>query len=390
MPTPHHRYDTIVVGVGAMGSATCYELAKRGRRVLGLEQFRLAHDRGSSHGGSRMIRMCYHEHPDYVPVLREAYRLWREIEDESGRELLTVTGGLYMGTPDCPLIRGAKQSAATHGLDGEALSHDEVRRRYPLFRLPEEAVGFFEPTAGFLRPEAAVTAFTRAAIDRRAEVHEDEPVLSWTDDGHGVTVTTGRETYTAANLVFTAGAWTNRLITQLGVPLRVTRQVQCWVSPPRPERFSPDRLPAWVYEYDDEDHSHHYGFPIFPGSGGLKIAQHHRRHTVADLDQFDRTPTPADEQGVRDVFGSVFPAAEGPTAAVKVCIYTNTPDRFFIVDRLPGSPNVLVGGGFSGHGFKFASVIGRGLADLATDGHTDLPLSFLGLERFTRPAAACA
>jgi sarcosine oxidase len=375
-------YDVIVVGVGAMGSSACYHLANRGARVLGLEQFDIPHARGSSHGQSRMIRMAYYEHPDYVPLLRRAYELWDELERVSGQKLLHVTGGLYMGPPAGEIVGGSLQSARRHGLAHELLDRAQVERRYPQFRIPDDWAALYEPRAGFLPPERTVAAYAEAALRRGAELHGHEPLLAWRATGSAVDVRTTRGEYHADRLVFCGGPWSAKLLAELAVPLVVTRQVLGWVWPRRPELFALGRLPVWAIE---KEGGIYYGFPMMGDGPGLKLADH-SRGTVTDPDRVAREVTAEDEQTFRPAIDRYIPDARGPTLAMRVCLYTHSPDSHFIIDRHPGYERVTVACGFSGHGFKFASVVGEVLADLALVGRTSLPISFLGLSRFAAPA----
>lgn len=373
------RFDVIVVGVGAMGSSACYHLARRGARVLGLEQFDIPHARGSSHGFSRMIRTAYYEHPDYVPLLRRAYELWDELEGRSGQKLLHITGGLYLGPARGELISGSLAAAKAHGLEHETLDHAALARRFPQFNVPLEFDGFYEPRAGFLRPEAVVAAQAEVALRLGADLRGHEPVVDWSSNGAGVEVRTPRGAYAADQIIFCGGAWTDRLIHDLGVKLAVTRQVMGWVWPRSPDAFRFGRFPVWAI--DNPDGSLHYGFPMLGHNPGLKIAHHAPGHAV-DPDTVIRDPVEGDEQSFRPAVARFLPEADGPTLGLRVCLYTNSPDHHFIVDRHPADDRVTLACGFSGHGFKFASVIGEALADLATEGRTALPAQFLGLRRF--------
>ena len=373
-------YDVIVVGVGAMGSSACYHLAARGARVLGLDQFDIPHSRGSSHGQSRMIRMAYYEHPDYVPLLRRAYELWDQIESETGQKLLHITGGVYMGPPDGEVVAGSLQSARQHGLAHELLDRPTLAKRFPQFRIPDEWAALYEDRAGFLLPERTVAAYAGAALRRGAELHAHEPVTAWRATGNRVRVQTPRDEYEADRLVFCGGPWSSKLLTDLGVPLVVTRQVMGWVWPRRPELFELGRLPVWAIE---KSGGLYYGFPMMPDSPGFKLADH-SFGTPTDPDHVAREVTPDDEKTFRPALARYVPEADGPTLAMRVCLYTHSPDHHFIVDRHPVHERVTVACGFSGHGFKFASVVGEVLADLALTGRTALPIAFLGLSRFTR------
>ncbi len=375
------RYDVIVVGLGAMGSAACHHLAARGVRVLGLEQFDIPHARGSSHGYSRFIRQAYFEHPDYVPLLQRSYQLWDELEAVSGQKLLHRTGGLYMGRPDAEAIAGSLSSFIQHKLPHEVLTRQQVAERYPQFHLPGDYIGLIEPEAGFLLPEKCIAAHVEVALRRGAELHGHEGVTAWDEQPDGVRVHTARGVYRADKLVFCGGAWSDRLVRDLGVPLLVTRQVLAWVWPRRPDAFALGRLPVWMIETGRG--GQHYGFPMMPDNPGFKLALH-RAATPTNPDTVTRDPLPGDEETYRPLLREFIPDADGQLLALRVCLYTNSPDGHFIIDRHPRHERVSVACGFSGHGFKFASVVGEVMADLAVRGKTDLPAAFLGLARFRR------
>jgi len=372
-------FDVIVIGIGAMGSSACHHLARKGARVLGLEQFDIPNALGSTHGSSRMIRLAYYEHPDYVPLLKRAYALWDELEVESGQKLLYRTGGLYMGPRDGEIIGGSLRSARQHHLAHELLDRDELRRRFPQFEVPDNWVALHEPEAGFLRPEAVISSYAELALRAGAELHGREPVIEWNADGKGVRVVTSRAEYQADRLIFCGGPWSGRLIRDLGVELRVTRQVLGWVWPKKPELFALGRLPVWAI--DHLDGTIHYGFPMMNDVPGFKVA-HHAPGETTDPDRVARDPQPGDEETFRPILRQMIPAADGPLLSMKVCMYTNSPDGHFILDRHPKHERVTIACGFSGHGFKFASVIGEVLADIAQGGSTTLPAAFLGLGRF--------
>lgn len=377
-------YDVIVVGVGTMGAAACYQLARRGVRVLGLEQFDVPHGRGSHHGFSRMIRMAYFEHPDYGRLLKAAYDLWFELEAESGQKMLEVTGGLYMGRPDCDLVDRSRQAAEAQDLPHEMIGRRRLADEFECFRVPDEFVAFYENKAGFILPERAVAAFAELALRGGADLRGQEPVLKWTAEPGGVTVHTSRDTYAADRIIFCGGAWSCRLLGDIGVDLTVTRQVLGWVWPHRTECFSLGRFPVWAIEPDEADPNEgiYYGFPMMPDNPGFKIALHHRAGPT-DPDQVCHEIQPGDEQTFRPALRKWIPAADGPLLSLRVCLYTNSSDGHFIIDRHPLHEHVLLACGFSGHGFKFAPVIGRILADLATQDRTSLPIEFLRLDRFS-------
>jgi len=374
-----NTFDVIVIGVGAMGSAACYQLARRGVRVLGLEQFDIPHALGSSHGGSRMIRLAYYEHPDYVPLLRRSYQLWDELEADSGEKLLYRTGGLYMGPETGEIVGGALQSARQHGLAHQLLNRGEIRKSYPQFTIPEEWVAIYEPEAGFLIPEKVVATYANLAIRAGAELHGREAVTDWNASASGATVRTTRGEYHAGRLLFCGGPWTSKIVRDLGVELNVTRQVLAWVWPKKPDDFALGRLPVWAI--DRLDGTIYYGFPMMNDIPGFKLA-HHGPGQTTDPDHVARDPQAGDEQTFRPALRQFIPQADGPVLSMKVCLYTNTPDHHFIVDRHPAHERVTIACGFSGHGFKFASAMGEALAELMLNGATSQPTNFLGLERF--------
>jgi sarcosine oxidase len=377
-------FDVIVIGVGAMGASTCLHLARRGVRTLGLEQFDIPHHFGSSHGMSRMIRLAYYEHPDYVPLLRRAYELWDELEKLSGQKLLYITGGLYMGEPTCELVSQATRAARQHGLQHTTLDRDQIAAQYPQFELPAHYTGLFEPRAGFLVPERCIAAAARCAMQAGAEIHARERVTQWQSDGSGVTVTTDRAEYRAQQLVVCAGPWSGTLLRDLRVKLVVTRQVMTWFWPGQPDRFELGRLPVWGI--DRPSGGLFYGFPMSGEDVGLKVAVH-APGTATDPDRVARDPQPGDVDEVEQFLARHLPSAQGPLVGQRVCLYTNSPDSHFVIDRHPEHDRVSVACGFSGHGFKFASVIGEILADLATKGRTVYPIEFLGTSRFQQRLA---
>lgn len=371
-------YDVIVLGLGGMGSAAAFELARRGRRVLGLEQFALGHDRGSSHGQTRIIRQAYFEHPDYVPLLHRAYERWYELEQLQGQHLFTECGGLNIGLPEGELIAGVRRSAAEHRLSVEELSPAELRRRFPQFQFDDRYVGVLERNAGFLYVEACVLAHAAAASAAGADLRPEEPALSWESDGQGVIVTTKRQQYRAARLVVTAGSWAGSMLRDLGLPLTVRRKVLFWYGTSSDARFRRNVFPIYMAETPD---GFYYGFPLLDGYGH-KVARHDGGDIVTDPLTVNRSVTPADAADCRQFLAAHLPAVSGPLRDSRVCLYTLTPDSHFIIDVHPKHPQVALAAGFSGHGFKFASVVGEILADLADQGRTELPIGMFRLNRF--------
>jgi sarcosine oxidase len=377
-------FDVIVVGVGAMGSSTLYQLSRRGLRVLGLEAFEPGHRLGSSHGESRVIRLAYYEHPDYVPLLRRAYALWSELEEESSDDLLHVTGGLMIGRPDSELVLGARTSAEQHGLEFRLLGRDDVLTQYPALHLQEDEVALWEPRAGYLRPERCIDAFVRLAGGAHARVHYGEAVRSWHDSGDGVVVRAAGGEYTADRVVFTCGARIAKLLGASVTPVQAERIPLFWMLPADPELFAAERLPIYLWEIATGDHF--YGFPHVEWPG-VKVARHHSGE-MCDPDEVDRTVNANDEARLRAVIGPRIPSLNGPVVESLVCMYENSPDRHFLIDHVPEHPRVLFAGGFSGHGFKFASVVGEILADLVTTGRTTSDADFLRLDRLVNLGTA--
>jgi sarcosine oxidase len=369
------RYDAVVVGVGGMGSAALYHLARRGKRVLGLERFDVPNEMGSSHGITRIIRLAYFEHSDYVPLLRRAYELWRELENEAGEQLLHITGIVEAGER---IYEGALRSCSDHGIPHETIDGREVGRRFPGYYLPPEIPVMFQPDGGFVLPERCIVAHVNGAIERGASVRARERVLEWDEIENGVRVRTDRGIVETERLVLTAGAWSQdvaRLPTGL---VRGVRQALAWFQPTQPELFTPDRLPVFNLALDGE---HFYGFPAF-GIPGFKLGRYDHFGDGGDPDAISREPTMADETPLRTFAERYFPKGAGPTIALKTCLFEPSPDEHFLIDRHPDAANAIVGAGFSGHGFKFCSVVGEILADLVVDGTTRHGIDLFGLDRF--------
>jgi sarcosine oxidase len=369
------RYDVVVVGVGGMGSAALYHLARRGQRVLGLERFDLLHERGSSHGLTRIIRLAYFEHPNYVPLLRRAYELWRELEGEAGEKLLHVTGIVEGGER---ILDGVLRSCAEHDLEHEVLSGAEVAQRFPAYSLPDELQVAYQPDGGFVVPERCIVAHVAGALARGATLRARECVLEWEARENGVRVRTDRGEVEADRLVLTAGAWSQDVARLPAGSLRAVRQVLAWFQPTRPELFTPDRMPVFNLVLDDE---HLYGFPAY-GIPGVKLGRYERQGESGHPDGISRAPTLADETRLRELARRYLPDATGPTVALKTCLFELSPDEHFLIDTHTESENVVVAAGFSGHGYKFCSVVGEILADLAIEGATSHDIGLFRLDRF--------
>lgn len=374
------RYDVIVAGLGAMGSASACHLAARGVSVLGLERFAPHHAMGSWHGDSRIIRELYFEHPLYVPLVQRAYALWEELERESGEPLMTIDGGLMIGPREGMLVAGTLRSAAEHGLPAELLSPAEVRARFPAFALEDGLVAVVDPRAGFLQPEACVDAYRALARRRGAALRYEEPVLAWEPDGAGVRVRTTAGTYTAGRLLLAAGAWTRSLLPGLDLALEVERQVVFWLDPPADDdRYEPDRCPIYAWEHTSGFIG--YGFPRL--ERGMKAALMHQGETATHPDAVRRTVDErAEAEPLRAALRKMLPGlAAAPLRESSVCLFTNTPDTHFAIGFHPEHPQVLVSSPCSGHGFKFASALGELHADLLTGAPPRFDLSPFRLER---------
>lgn len=375
-------YDAIVVGLGVMGGAAAWQVARRGRRVLGLDAFTPGHTHGSSHGHTRIIRKAYFEDPAYVPLLERAYAMWDDLSRLAGESLVRRTGGLMLGLEAAAVVSGAVRSAREHGLPYELLTAAEVRRRFPAFTPEPGMVGVWEPQAGLLNPERCVAAQLAAAERAGAELHHAEPVQAWRDRGSGVVVETPQGRYEAGALIMTAGPWTGTLLADLGLPLTPTRQPLCWFGPASPEQgalLTPEHCPLWICALDA---TNIYGVPDVDGRG-VKAAIHEPGEACTP-GTARRDVDPAEIERLRRLLARILPGANGRLIAAATCLYTMTPDGHFIIGRSSMHPHVVYAAGFSGHGFKFAPVIGQIMADLTLDGRTAHPIGFLAPERFAR------
>lgn len=364
-------YDVIVAGLGAMGSAAAFHLARQRRKVLGLDRFKPPHSLGSSHGQTRIIREAYFEHPMYVPLVQRAYQLWAQLALESGRDLLRITGGLMIGPADGVLVCGARRSAEQHRLSHEVLTAEEVRSRFPVLRPADDMVAVWEPRAGVLFPEACIGAHLGLAQTHGATLHYGEPVVTWRSDGSGVTVTTAGGEYRADQLLLTAGSWITSLVPESKHAFTVERQVLYWFAPVADHRlFAATECPVHLWE--SSPRKFFYGFPDF--GSGVKVAVHHGGE-VADPDQLRREVSDDEVAAMRKLIRRFLPGADGALRSAEVCMYTNTQDENFWIDRHPDHPQVLIASPCSGHGFKFASVMGEVLAELLTTGRSRFDLT---------------
>ncbi len=375
------QYDVAVVGLGGMGSAILAQCAGRGARAIGLEQFSRGHDLGSSSGRSRLIRKAYFEDAAYVPLLLRAYELWRELERETDSQILQITGLLLVGQDSGQVVRGSLGAARQHGLQVESLGKNEILARYPMLRLEDGEVGVFEPDGGVLNPERAVEAQLRLAETRGAEMRFDTPLISWCANGDGFEVRLADDTKISTRILILAlGPWFKETLNSLGVVMRVQRNVQAWFTP-QTIVYTAGRFPAFLIERKNLP-APLYGFPDF--GDGLKAA-FHSFGDLTDANSVDRRVDRArDVDLLANSLEQWMPGAASDLRDAKACLYSLTPDEHFVIDRHPAFPNLILCGGFSGHGFKFAPVVGEIAADLALEGGTRHEIDFLSLGRFAR------
>lgn len=378
-------YDVIVLGAGGVGSAAAFHAARRGLRTLALDRYPPGHDRGSSHGETRIIRQAYFEHPDYVPLLRRAYELWHELETLAGRRLFHQVGLLQVGPADGQVVAGVLESARRHALEVEAFDAREIPRRFPGFRARSDWRGVFERRAGYLLVEACVREHLQQAVRAGAELRTDVEALDWCETADGVQVRTAQGSWTASRLIVSAGPWAPAALRgpdrSSAVPvdfgLRVLRKHLYWFQPSSADYHERSGAPTFLYETSD---GVFYGFPQ-RDELGVKAAEHSGGARLVDPRDDPREFDEADRERTADFLSTWLPQAVGPVVRHGVCYYTMSPDEHFLVDRHPSSARVVFAAGLSGHGFKFTSVLGEALVQLACDGSTPLPIEFLRADR---------
>ncbi len=369
--------EVIVIGAGGVGSAALFYLARRGVRALGLDRFAPAHDRGSSHGRTRMIRQAYFEHPDYVPMVQRAFSQWAELSERRGSPLYHEVGLLQVGPRDGVVLPGVLASARTHGLEIEELSAAAVEKRWRGFRVPRHLAALFERRAGYLDVEDCVLAHLDEARRMGAELRIGETVRRWEATRDRVTVETDRGRYHAERLIIAAGPWAGQLLAELGLPLEVRRKPMFWYEATSNVYSCEQQSPAFLFELPA---GIYYGFPQIDELG-VKVAEHSGGTVVADPLTVNRDIDAVDRSRVEQFAAEHLPALTRRLTAHSVCMYTMTHDEHFIVDRHPTHANVVFAAGLSGHGFKFAGVLGEALADLVCDRPTAAPMDFLHLNR---------
>jgi sarcosine oxidase len=375
------HYDAVVVGCGAMGSAVTYHLAARGFKTLTLDRFHLGHDRGSSHGASRIIRMAYYEDARYVPLLRRAYELWASLEREAGTKLVELTGGLMVGPPGGELIPGVLRSARQHGLPYDVMSGREAGERYPQFRPDDDSMVFFERAAGVLFADRCIEAHVRLAREKGTEFRFDEGVTQWKPSGDGVKVVTAKGEYQADRVVAAAGPWTPALF-RPGFRLACERQVPFWFRAREDERRNhlPAKMPVFIWE--EPGRRYFYGIPDI--GEGVKVAEHHGGRSV-DPESVGREVEASDRAPVEDFAHRRLTGLEPEPSAWTTCLYTNTDDGNFVIDQHPEDGRVILVSACSGHGFKFSSVLGEVVSKMA-GGERVPDAEFLRAARLTRRA----
>ena len=374
-------HDVAVLGLGGIGSAAFAALARRGVDVVGIDRWAPPHEHGSSHGQSRIFRIAYFEHPDYVPLARASSRLWQELDDRNPERIFVRTGGAWIGAPDCEIVAGSLLAATRHDLEHELLDAGETSHRWPALRPPDGSICFHEADTGVICPENAIAALIREGREAGGQLRTETQVDRIDHEGNDIVLETTSGRISVNRLVVAAGAWSDRLVELPSVRLQVTRQLLGWVRPQDPEPLREGRLPVWGF--DDEGDSFQYGFPIcagFPGPTGLKFARH-SDGVPCDPDTVRRTIDGDDEAWLLQHLAERIPAAEGPLTHASTCLYTLSEDRHFVLDVHPDNPSVTIACGFSGHGFKFCPILGEALADLALEGGTKHPIGFLSCGR---------
>ncbi len=376
MSKPHA--DVIVLGLGGMGAAIANHLTSRGMSVVGIDRYQPGHRFGSSHGKTRIIREAYFEAPEYVPLVRRAYQLWRELENDTGQKLLNIHGLLTVGGENSELVNGVLKSSEMYGIACETLDNAEIRRRFPGAVPSDDMHGVFEPTGGLLNPEQCIEAHLSLARARGAVIRDGERVVRWRGDESAVEVKTDQDTYHASHLVVAAGPWTSELLADLNLPLERWRVFYAHYDSVKRDLFTPDAFPISLW---DTPTGAYYTIPYLPGQG-MKVGRHDAGDVV-DPDTMKRTVDVAELRSQTQTIDRYMPGSTGRVLEAETCIYTVTPDHHFIIDRHPEHANVSYACGFSGHGYKFATVIGEVMADLVEHGRSEHPIGFLSADRFT-------
>lgn len=371
-------YDVIVLGAGAMGSAAAYYLSQAGQQVLLLEQFDLNHQRGSSNDHTRIIRYSYSK-PEYIRLMQSAYPMWFALEEASGETLYTKTGGIDFGRPDEPRFRDTLNSLQTMHIPHEVLSVSEAHQRFPLFRFDEDMQVVFQEDYGVLAAEKCNQTHRRLAEQLGATILANTPVTGLKALSDGVEINTANTTYSAARVVITAGAWMNDLLSQVGItlPLIPLRVQLAYFEPENILDYTAGNFPIFISHLPEHTL---YGIPSYQGSG-LKVA-FHGGEPVQHVSEIDYTPDDDRIEAIRRFSHRYLPGADAPLKFTRICLYTMTPDEDFIVDLHPDFPQIVFASPCSGHGFKFSTLIGSILTDLALNGRTEHDISLFRMQRF--------
>lgn len=375
------QYDVAIVGLGAMGSAAAAFLAARGVKVIGIDAYYPAHVLGSSHGDSRLIRLGYFEDPSYVPLLQRAYQNWRALETRLRENVLEITGVLQIGFPDSKIVSGTRASCAMHGLAHEVLDRDETARRFPVFQLDQGEIAILDPQGGYLRPEAAVTGYLKLASNDGAVLHFGERVTSIDHDDAGITIRSAEGTYRSRKVIVATGSWISELVPELQEHAVPIRQVVAWYQPRDSFVTQPRRMPCFLR--DEGDEGSYFGFPAI-GRDGVKVGRHAHFREPIDPNQPNPPVNDTDTSLLDGFIGKRLPAAAGLRANATTCRYTMLPSEDFLLDLAPTSSKIVIASPCSGHGFKFTSVVGEILADLALDGGSKLPIGAFSFDAMRR------
>jgi sarcosine oxidase len=384
-------YDVVILGLGATGSAAAYQSAKRGLSVLGIDQFSPPHTHGSSHGDTRITRKAIGEGDVYVPLVLRANEIWREIQREAGVDLITLTGGLWISSAArqaeshvANFFDNTVSAARRFGIEHQVLDAADIRKRFPQFKVRDNEVGYYEPDAGYLRPEACIAAQLQLAARRGAELRTGERVESFHDHDGVITVLTDRGIYKTKQLVLCAGPWVRRFVPpHIAKHFTVTRQVMYWfeVDAP-PERYRAPAFPAWIWELQDRKNVI-YGTPAIDGSAAIKVGTE-QYATSTMVESVAREVTDEEKRGMYEqLVAPYLPEASGRCVRAATCLYTATPDFQFVIDRLPHQPGVLLASPCSGHGFKHSAAVGEILAELVSEGHSRIRIGHFSLDRLS-------
>ena len=376
--------DVAVLGLGGVGSAAFHALAAMGADVIGIDRFDSIHEMGSSHGQSRIFRIAYFEHPDYVPLAVHSRAEWVELDQRASSRIFIPAGGAWIGQETGSHVAESRMAAELHGLEYELLSSDEAMARWPALRIPEDEVCFHEPDAGLICPEHAIEAFLKEGMAHGGRIIRGRCVKRIQQNDDGIKIVLNEGIVTAGRVVMALDPWSGGFTEDLKIKLEPQRQLLGWTTPQDPDLVREGALPVWLFA--DNDESIQYGFPTcpdLPGPRGFKIARHCDGEPC-DPDLVRRITDESDANFVLERLEERIPSGFGPLTAMKTCIYTMSEDGHFIIDRHPGDERVIFACGFSGHGFKFCPALGKALSELAMHGGTDVPVGFLGLSRFQR------